>query len=145
MIGLCSFVCLSVHNVKIYTIWNKQAYVNSRTQLHIIVYLATKLVCWKKKLSFFFNNCFVYALIHVLNYNSVFFLTLCRLFWRGMIQPRLHPIILRWSNRVSPRKSQPEKRPKWDRFWQVMVPPVYPTARRHRSEAHRSPRWPSGR
>ena len=34
---------------------------------------------------------------------------------------------------VIPRECHPEKRPIWDSFWQVMVPPVYPTARRHRN------------
>ena len=38
---------------------------------------------------------------------------------------------------VIPRKSPNEIRKKWDSIWQVYTP-VYPTARRHRSEAHRS-------
>ena len=38
---------------------------------------------------------------------------------------------------VIPRKCQSEKRSKWV-FWQVYMPPVYPIARRDRSEAHKS-------
>ena len=45
---------------------------------------------------------------------------------------------------VIPRECHPEKQPKWDGFWQVMVPTVHSTTRRHRSKAHRSPRWPPG-
>ena len=43
---------------------------------------------------------------------------------------------------VIQRECQPEKQQKWDRFWHVMVLPVHPTARCHRSEAHRSTRLP---
>ena len=46
--------------------------------------------------------------------------------------------------RVSPRKSEPEKRTKRDSFF-VYIPHVIPTTHRHGSEAHKSPRWPSGR
>ena len=54
-------------------------------------------------------------------------------------------ILCRNNIRVIPWKSHPEKRPKWEFLtWQVMIPLVYPTDRRHRSDADRSPQWPPG-
>ena len=44
--------------------------------------------------------------------------------------------------RVIPRKVQPQKWPKCDGFRQVVIPL---SARRHRSQAYKSPRWHSGR
>ena len=43
-----------------------------------------------------------------------------------------------------PLKGQHQKWLKFDGFRQVVIPIVYTTVRRHRSESHKSPRWPSG-